>query len=1006
MILKKPLLCALCTFLLTLSVGCNKYNNTSGGIPPSQALDAFEIADGFQIELVASEPLIADPVAMEIDEYGRMYVVQMHGYPLDISGSGKIKLLSDEDGDGKMDKSITFAEGLTLPTGILRWKKGVLVTDPPNVLYLEDTNADGKADIQDTLLTGFALSNPQHNVNNPILGLDNWIYIGNEQAITTQLYQEEFGDRGGDIHYVNRPNGTRLPENARGRSVRMRPDRMGLETISSTTQFGHTFDVYGRHFLVSNAEHIYHEVIAAPYLIRNQDLLVSSAVEYISNHGNAADVFPITKNPEHQLLTDVGVFTSACGLTFYSGGLFPSPFDSIAFVAEPVSNIIHADFIRDKGTSFTAGRLYSEREFLASTDSWFRPVNMYVGPDGALYVVDYYRQIIEHPEWMAEEVVKSGALYNGKDQGRIYRISPIGTKPATWSQGLKLGDATNKELVDVLADSNIWWRRNAQRLLVDRMAVDVVPDLVNLTKDLEAPLGRLHALWTLEGLGELKEEQLVSALQDPIPGIRENAIRLTEHNLLNSTSLISALQALQNDPDSKVRFQLLSTLGFVDTPQAAAIRKNILFRDLEDPWMQIAALSAYSLDVSDLLESLIDRYEAHNPAFASLIERLSAMAGASGQVATIKNLIKRAVEILPENTEWQASILNGLSSRIKSESDQSWSLHSEQKALLKQAFSHPSPAIRKACLKMLAATGLPVGDETEAALRKAEQICENTSASLDERIDAIKLLSLDNPKKYELLLKRILVPTQPYTIQLEALHALNAIPDETVSRYVLEKWNSFTPDLRDAAINTFLENDTRVTLLLDAIDDGNIDQSIIGWRRSVSLMTLENETLKTRARGILTRRDESRESVIKQYQFALNLEGDKLKGAAVFQQQCSICHQVGGSDGIAFGPDLGTVRSRSATSIMDDILDPNLSIADGYDIWMIDLASGQSVRGLIASESPSAITLHNQGGNEKVIPRQEIVSLKPLGMSTMPVGLEKQITPEEMADLLAFIKNK
>src|SRR5690606_10961286 len=202
------------------------------------------------------------------------------------------------------------------PTGILRWKKGVMVTDPPNVLYFEDTDSDGKADIRDTILTGFALSNPQHNVNNPVLGIDNWIYIGHEPAVTTQLYQEEFGDRGGEVYYVGKATSPRLPENARGRSVRMRPDRMGLETLASTTQFGQGFDLYGHHLLVSNANHIYHEVIAAPYLVRNPDLLISNATNSISDHGNAADVFPVTKNPEHQLLTDVGVFTSACGLTF------------------------------------------------------------------------------------------------------------------------------------------------------------------------------------------------------------------------------------------------------------------------------------------------------------------------------------------------------------------------------------------------------------------------------------------------------------------------------------------------------------------------------------------------------------------------------------------------------------------------------------------------------------------------------------------------------------------
>ena len=161
---------------------CDRKPQTIAG--PEGALSTFELEPGFKIELVAAEPLISDPVDMEIDEYGRLYVVEMHGYPLDKSGSGFIELLADTNGDGRMDKKTVFAEGLVLPDGIMRWKKGVLVTDAPNVLYLEDTNGDGRADIRDTVLTGFALSNPQHNLNNPLLGLDNWIYLAHQSHFT------------------------------------------------------------------------------------------------------------------------------------------------------------------------------------------------------------------------------------------------------------------------------------------------------------------------------------------------------------------------------------------------------------------------------------------------------------------------------------------------------------------------------------------------------------------------------------------------------------------------------------------------------------------------------------------------------------------------------------------------------------------------------------------------------------------------------------------------------
>ncbi|NND32467.1 MAG: dehydrogenase, partial [Saprospiraceae bacterium] len=196
------------------------------------SLDSFNLADGFQIELIASEPLISDPVDMEIDELGRFFVVEMHGYPLDLSGTGKVKRLIDTNGDGAPDESTVFIDGLIFPTGILRWKKGFLITDPPNVLYFEDADEDGRAEIRDTILTGFALSNPQHNVNNPVYGLDNWIYLSHEGAVTTQLYQAILGDRGSPIRFQKGGNMPELPRNADGLGVRFKPDQEKLEMLS------------------------------------------------------------------------------------------------------------------------------------------------------------------------------------------------------------------------------------------------------------------------------------------------------------------------------------------------------------------------------------------------------------------------------------------------------------------------------------------------------------------------------------------------------------------------------------------------------------------------------------------------------------------------------------------------------------------------------------------------------------------------------------------------------
>ncbi|MCF2492352.1 PVC-type heme-binding CxxCH protein [Dyadobacter chenhuakuii] len=998
--------CILPCLLLVTTAGL-RTKPVTREVPPEKALATFQLPDNFQIELVASEPLLSDPVAMEIDEYGRMYVVEMHGYPLDKSGTGKVRILEDADGDGKMDKTTVFAEGLVLPTGIMRWKKGILVTDPPNVLYLEDRDGDGRSDIRDTLLTGFAMSNPQHNFNNPLLGIDNWIYLGHEPAVTAKVFQEEFGDRGGEIFYPKEKGGKTLPQNALGRSVRFNPDRKDIEILSSYTQFGHTFDKWGRYLLVSNANPGYHEVIAARYLNRNPDLLVSNVTQSISDH--SSEVFPITKNPLHQLLTDVGVFTSACGITSYQGGLFPAPFDSVTLVAEPVSNIVHADIIRDKGASFTASRLYKDKEFLASTDPWFRPVNMYIGPDGALYVVDYYRQIIEHPEWMADDVIKSGALYNGVDKGRIYRITPKGTAKASWTKNLKLGDAPEDELVQQLANPNIWWRRNAQRLLLDRNPQHALPALEKMASNAASPAGRLHALWTLEGLNKLGTKTIVHALQDKEAGVRENAVRLAELHLQQSPELSEKLLNMRNDANAKVRFQLLATLGFVDTPQAAEVRQAILFRDLNDPWVQIAALSAPTSGKGVLMDAVLKNYKPAIPAYASLVERLSTMAGTSGDTAAIKKLVRNALTNDASKgkpltkADWRPALLHGLAQSMKKPKDPG-ALKDTKTMLLQAALSNPSAALREASLRLLKTTGLPQSNESVLAMQRSAKLAADPNAAPERRNDAIQFLSLDNPAKYEQILKKLVAPHEPRAIQLTALKTLSAIPDETVSHFLLENWPSLTPDLRDVAISTFMVNDKRIKLLLDGVESGKIHQESIGWPRSVGLMAQGNEALRNRSRALLTKKDDTRQGIIKKYNEALSLTGNASSGKMVYQKNCSVCHQIGGSEGVAFGPDLGTIRNRRPESIVGDILDPNLSIADGYDIWIIELKAGESVQGLIANETPTAITVSNYGGQKTVIARKDIKSLKALGMSSMPAGLEAEIDQQAMADLLAYIK--
>jgi len=996
----------LSAFLLCLA-GCQKQSGPltmDSPVPAKDAVRTFELQPGFKIELVAAEPLIADPVAMEIDENGNMYVVENHGYPLDKTKSSKVKLLRDTDGDGQMDTSTIFADTLMMPTGILRWKKGILVTDAPDILYMEDTDGDGKADIIEPMLTGFALSNPQHNVNTPIFGLDNWIYVAHERAIGSEVYKDAFGDRGSNVYYPADPDGVRLPENANGRNIRFRPDTHALELLASSTQYGHSFDVWGNYLLVNNSNHLMHSVIPAEYLNRNPKLLVSRSTNSLPDHGNAAEVFPITKTPDRQLLTDVGVMTSACSITAYSGGAFPDEYNTLTtFVAEPVSNIIHVDRLKPQGSTFIASRVQAKKEFLASTDMWSRPVNMYIGPDGALYVVDYYREIIEHPEWLSDDVINSGKLYNGHDMGRIFRVSATDAKPATWTKDLSFGSASDEELVEKLSDPNIWWRRNAQRMLLDRNNLSIVPALVQMSVNEASAEGRLHALWTLEGLHQLGTESIEKALRDPEPGVRVNAIKLAELHLKATPSLAGNLMALQEDGDAKVRFQLLCTLGFIDTPEAAAVRNKLLFQDIEDEFVQVAALSAPSSQTESLLESVLARYQRKIPAYGSLVQSLTAMAAADEKSRYAYSLLQKATAPVPEDSvSWQVPVLKGIARGFSSRSG--LLSQPEQSLLIKAFFENPAVPIRQASLQVLQAKKITDGQPVKAAMVKARQIAGNDQVSERDRALAISFLALQNPAPDAPFLKTLILSGKSLPVQLAATRTLNAIPDETITQFAMDNWSSLDPAVQDAALNAFMEKESRVKILIEALESGKVQQTTVGWQRSIRLMTQRNIDLRTRARALFAK-DDQRQKVIQEYQPALALKGNVDEGKQVYQQNCAICHQVRGESGIPFGPDLGTIQSWPPSGVMANILDPNQSVAHGFDLWNISLKNGESLQGLITAETPSSVTVRNANGQVNTLAREEIAFQKAMNMSAMPVGLEKDINQQQMADLLAFLKS-
>jgi putative membrane-bound dehydrogenase-like protein len=973
---------------------------------PERSMATMRLERGFGIQLVASEPDVQSPVAMDFDEDGRLFVVEMPGYPLDVSPSGRVKLLEDADGDGRFERATVFADRLVLPTGVMRWKKGVLVTAAPDVLYLEDSDGDGRADVRKVVLTGFPFTNPQHTVNTPLYGLDNWIYVANQGPSEAVHYRDLFGDRGTRLTF---PAGPKDPGAGSPRSsVRFRPDSLEAEAIAGESQFGHTFDAYGRYFGNDNSHHLWHEVMAARYLRRNPHLLVRRAMHDVPDHGAAAAVYPITEKPTFELLTEAGEFTSASAPTFYLGDVFPAAYRGSVFVAEPVHNVVHRDVVSADGATFTARRAEEDREFLAARDAWFRPVFMHVGPDGALYVVDYYRARIEHPEWTASDVQRDPrALYEGRDRGRIYRIVHE-AMPARRGRPA-LGSAATETLVAALADPNVWWRRTAQRLLVDRSDPAAVTLLRGLARSRVSALARLHALWTLRAAGGLEPDLIVQAMSDPDPGVRENAIVLAE--LEGSVSdLADRLVEMANDADPRVRFQVLAALGGFESPQAVRAHEQLLFREINDRWMQLAGLSARPERAARFVEralagpdALATQQTAARAAFIRLSASIVAARGIQEEIGRVIALAAGAEG--GGGAWWRAAALDGVADGLGPSRTSTAALHRDRDALLALAGSDAA-AVRRGALRLLAAAG---GAGSDAGAGRASAAAERTvmdaGADADRRADAVALLALDGSAHRGAFFRALIDPRQPDAVQVAAILALSRRPPADLGSFLLSRWAAFTPAVRSAAADALIDRADSARLVVDAIRAGVVQPWGLNFWQKRDLLMHDDEEIRRASRALLEEDPEERQQTLQRYSAALTGRGDAGRGEAVFARACAACHSLGGGAG-ELGPDLATVRHRPPLLLLADILSPSLSIAQNYETYAVERTNGVRETGLLAAQTPTTITLRQGPGREVTIPRPDIKALTALPESAMPADLEKLVTPEEMGDLLVFLKSR
>lgn len=593
-------------------------------LTPEEALQSFQLKPGFRIEIVAAEPLVNTPVAMQFDPDGRIWVVEMTGYMPNPDGvgedqpTGKVVVLEDTDGDGRMDRRTVFLDNLIMPRAICLVPGGVLIAEMPNLWFCRDTDGDLKCDEKKAIATDYVqgdIKNPEHNANGLMWGLDNWIYSAN---YTTRFRNVDGGWR-------------REPTVFRG-------------------QWGLSQDDFGRQVYDSNSDQLRLDLIPAEYLLRNPNHPAKAGINV--DPVGSQTTFPVRVNPGVNRGYQAGVlkpdgrlarFTAACGPVIYRGDNFPAEFHGNAFVCEPSGNLIKRNILEDHDGVVSGRFAYPDSEFLTSTDERFRPVNAYNGPDGALYLVDMYRGLIQHRIYLTTYLrgqIESRNLQAPIDLGRIYRIVHEG-KPL--NRAPKLTGASASELVKGLEHPNGWVRDTAQRLLVEKRDSSAAPALRQLAESSLPVVTRLHALWTLDGLGQMDTAFIRKALSADEAKIQVAALRIADANPALQSAVESEVLALAGKPGAEVEWQVALSLGNYPTASALKAMTELAVRRPESDFMRDAVLSGVGGREVEFLTAVLAHPEA-SEALSPLAQALAASVIKEAKPDRVSQLLGLAAE--------------------------------------------------------------------------------------------------------------------------------------------------------------------------------------------------------------------------------------------------------------------------------------------------------------------------------------------------------------------------
>ncbi|MDG2224339.1 MAG: HEAT repeat domain-containing protein [Rubripirellula sp.] len=976
------LICMMVAAFATSSMfGQDDFSAELPRIPPTPASEAgktFQVANGFRMELVAAEPLVSTPVAIEWDADGSLFVCEMRGYSEEREEAiSRITRLTDQDQDGIFDHRTIYAEGLLWPTGLLPYDGGLFVGDAPDLIYLKDTDQDGVADEKRVVLTGFGTSNVQGLMNSFRWDLDNRLHIACSSV-------------GGMVRHPEQPESSAV--NVRGRDLALDPRTEQFELTSGAAQHGMCFDDWGRKFVSSNSNHLQQVMYEDRYIARNPFLKAPPSRISIASDGPQAEVFRTSPVEPWRIVRTrlrvgglvpgpvegggraAGYFTGATGATIYRGDAWPDKYRGYAIIGDVGSNLVHRKELVPNGLQWTGNRVDEQTEFVTSTDIWFRPAQFANAPDGTLHVIDVCREVIEHPKSLPPDIKKHLDLNSGRDRGRIYRIAPDGF---AYRPTPDLAQAPVQQLVRLLAHPNAWHRETAARRLFELADAESILPLRRLLAESKSPLGRMHALYVLQGQNALDTATVIERLSDPHPGVRAAAVRLSER-VPSSEALREKLATVSQDDSIHVRYQLAFTVGSVEDLDAAPVLAAIVKQDPSDRWIQAAVQSSAAEAAGSLFAQLVSDAAFRASGGVSLLGQLA------GQIAqqNDENSLRQALSAIEQLPISEGSTALPIIGRLLSG-------QSRSSSVIHQLTAAGELAASQAVLKQMVGT----------------LMVKATNASLPQqaRVSAIDDLAYGDIKQVGATLASLIDNRQPQAVQRAAIKTLGEFRGADVVKPLLDQWSGLSPALRETASEVLFARTERLSAWLDAVDRGDLTVTDLSRPRLVIAAKSKNPEIRGRATAYLNATgSKQRSEVITKYRSALNLDADVQQGRVLFQKHCSNCHRVEGV-GHEIGPNLMTIKTRGAETILVNVLDPNREVNPEYLNYTVLTEDGRTMSGMIAAESATSLTLKRAESATDQVLRREIDVLQSTGMSIMPEGMEELIDVQGMADLIAYL---